>query len=54
MRKPSSFPVPLAKTGGRPESSQIKNPRMAGQAFGFVRYAELLNHWIPACAGMTK
>jgi len=38
----------------RPESSQTKNPHAAGRIFGFVRYAELLNRWIPACAGMTE
>jgi hypothetical protein len=32
---------------------QIKGTRVAGQQTGFVRYAELLTDWIPACAGMT-
>ncbi len=37
----------------RRESSQLNKPRVAGQSFGFVRYAEYLSNWIPACAGMT-
>jgi hypothetical protein len=31
----------------------INKPRAAGQHQGFVRFAEYLSRWIPACAGMT-
>jgi|CXWL01.1.fsa_nt_gi thiol:disulfide interchange protein DsbD len=36
------------------ESSELKNPRVAGQHCGFVRYAEHIFCWIPAFAGMTS
>ena len=32
---------------------QLNNSRVAGQRPGFVRYADILIYWIPACAGMT-
>jgi hypothetical protein len=46
MISTSSFPR-------RRESSKLNIIREAGRPMGFVRYAELLTNWIPACAGMT-
>ncbi len=37
----------------RPESSKLNSARVAEQMICFVRYAEYLTDWIPACAGMT-
>jgi hypothetical protein len=37
----------------RRESSRLNKSSAAGQLLDFVRYAELLTDWIPACAGMT-
>jgi len=43
----------MASSSIRRESSRLNNTREAGQPISFVRYAELLTDWIPACAGMT-
>ncbi|GEM_PF-6397670 len=32
---------------------QLNNSRAAEQCLGFACYADFLNCWIPACAGMT-
>jgi hypothetical protein len=49
---PYNHGVPLAGAGWNPDDQQF--PTQMGQRQGFVRYAESLYDWIPACAGMTQ
>ena len=47
------IPCHPRESGGQAGIQLIKNPRAAGQYRGFVRCAECITSWIPACAGMT-
>jgi hypothetical protein len=54
--------LPTFGTGGNPDhfkapqrgtTVDLAVPRNSPQAAPFVRYAEIIHYWIPACAGMT-
>jgi len=45
--------IPASSFRRRPESSRLNNSREAEQPIDFVRYAESIANWIPACAGTT-
>jgi Tfp pilus assembly protein PilF len=50
----TSFPVTLAKAGGRRESSEIYDPRSGQNPDIEPLRGNFLINWIPACAGMTS